>query len=461
MVPTEHWLAFVWQEQRIARELETAQGAPLRVIYRGVWTHRHGPDFADASLDLAGTLLSGDVELHVRSSDWYAHRHHEDPAYDRVVLHVVWHDDLGQPVSRRDGRPIPTVELARFVDRSLDPTVLPLGRPLGALGFAHCAPELAASEPHTLHALFEDAGDHRLRHKVAQVQSLLGAAPPGQVLYWLFADALGYHRNREGMRMVAEHLPSEYLEATVLLAEPTDRFPLAAALLLGVAGFLPVLPQERNLAPLDRGSWHRIEALWSDIGRGFPTPRIRWRTAGARPANHPLRRLLSLATLVAASPQGLLTTLVQRVTADRPRSALTEWLRSPPLPLGRDRTHDVLVNVVVPFALAYGESIGEETLVEAASHLWRTLPAGRGNAITRATLEQVCGPTGLALRSARAEQGLLHLYRTGCQPRRCYECPVAHLVLARPSVPELTGHRPTAPHASSPPGDGDDPHRSR
>jgi len=73
----------------------------------------------------------------------------------------------------------------------------------------------------------------------------------------------------------------------------------------------------------------------------------------------------------------------------------------------------------------------DEALYEAGLQLWHTLPSGRGNAITRATLEQICGANQLTIRTARAEQGLLHLYQTGCRPRRCHECPIAHLVLAR------------------------------
>ncbi|MFN3337690.1 MAG: DUF2851 family protein, partial [Thermomicrobium sp.] len=220
MAPNETTLAYLWQEQALTTDLRTVDGRRLRVIYRGVWTHRRGPDFAGALLDLDGKLVSGDVELHVRASDWYAHGHHEDPAYDCVVLHVVWEDDLHHAVRRRNGTRVPTLEIARFLARPPDQVLLTSLRPLGALGFAHCAPEIAAAQPEILHRLLENAGDNRLREKVVRIQARLSGESPAQTLFWLLADALGYHQNREGMRAIAEALPLTHLEARLYALAP-------------------------------------------------------------------------------------------------------------------------------------------------------------------------------------------------------------------------------------------------
>jgi len=438
--PNEQQLARLWQEQWLRRELETSDGKPLRVVFRGIWTHRRGPDFADALLDLAGTLLAGDIELHVRASDWYTHGHHDDPAYERVILHVVWQDDLARPVTRRDGRSIPTLELTRFVAVPAEIGSLPPGRPLGAIGFQHCAPAIAAHEPDRLRALLEEAGDRRLRDKVARVHARLALEAPGQTLYWLLADALGYHRNRDGMRAVAENLPLHVLEAALPAVPPEERFPYAAAMLLGTAGFLPLSDRERAIAALDHHQWEAIERAWAGVRGASSAPTPQWVISGTRPANHPLRRLLSLAALLVAAEHGVVAELCTRLQARRPSAAFSDWLTRGPVPVGRERTHEILVNVIVPFALAYGEALSDESLQEAAIRLWCALPAGRGNALTRATLEQICGPHELPIRTARAEQGLLQLYWNGCKPRRCHECPVAHLVLA----PEETGPPPRA-----------------
>jgi hypothetical protein len=83
--------------------LTTTGGERLEIIDTGRINHGGGPDFEHAGVRIGGLLLHGSVEIHLRSSDWYRHGHHKDPAYNRVVLHTVLEDDLGYGVERQDG----------------------------------------------------------------------------------------------------------------------------------------------------------------------------------------------------------------------------------------------------------------------------------------------------------------------------------------------------------------------
>jgi hypothetical protein len=65
-----------------------------------------GPDFFQAHIHIDNTLWVGNVEIHLRSSDWFAHKHEQDTNYDNVILHVVWEDDL--PVYDAAQQPMPT-----------------------------------------------------------------------------------------------------------------------------------------------------------------------------------------------------------------------------------------------------------------------------------------------------------------------------------------------------------------
>ena len=97
------------------RDLFTEDDGPVRIIYPGRLNDDRGADLRDAVITTENGPLTGDIEVHVRSSGWWAHGHHEDPVYNRVVLHVVFWHDVVQPVFLQNGRRIPTLVLNRFV----------------------------------------------------------------------------------------------------------------------------------------------------------------------------------------------------------------------------------------------------------------------------------------------------------------------------------------------------------
>src|SRR5579859_935599 len=111
----ESFLHYLWQFQYFNKnELQSSDGEPISVVKVGHLNANAGPDFADAKISVGGIDWVGTVEIHIRSSDWHAHRHERDAAYENVVLHVVWEND--KPVFRNDGTPIPTLELKHRVD---------------------------------------------------------------------------------------------------------------------------------------------------------------------------------------------------------------------------------------------------------------------------------------------------------------------------------------------------------
>lgn len=96
---TENQVAQIWQQNLMDNaELITEDGKPIEIIYPGRLNNEQGADFRDAVIVVNKELIRGDVEIHVRSGDWWNHKHHLDPVYNRVVLHVVmWHNDNKVP----------------------------------------------------------------------------------------------------------------------------------------------------------------------------------------------------------------------------------------------------------------------------------------------------------------------------------------------------------------------------
>lgn len=114
----EDLLHFIWKYKKLQlTDLVTTNEESVVVINVGLHNHLAGPDFFNSKIDIDGQLWAGNVELHIKSSDWYAHRHEEDVNYDNVILHVVWEDDTS--VFRKDGSEIPTLELKKYIPQEL------------------------------------------------------------------------------------------------------------------------------------------------------------------------------------------------------------------------------------------------------------------------------------------------------------------------------------------------------
>jgi hypothetical protein len=68
--------------------LRTSNNEEVTVANVGQYLELAGPDFL--MLKIGNQMWAGNVEIHLKSSDWYVHHHERDAAYENVILHVVW-----------------------------------------------------------------------------------------------------------------------------------------------------------------------------------------------------------------------------------------------------------------------------------------------------------------------------------------------------------------------------------
>lgn len=114
----EAFLHSLWKYKKLnMNQLKTTRGEELQILQTGLHNETEsGPDFFKAEIHLDGQHWVGNLEIHLRSSDWYAHHHETDPAYDNVILHVVWEDDMS--IFRKNETEIPCLELKSYVSKS-------------------------------------------------------------------------------------------------------------------------------------------------------------------------------------------------------------------------------------------------------------------------------------------------------------------------------------------------------
>lgn len=113
----EDFLHYIWKFKKFnfGRAL-TVKGEPVTLIDPGMANVNSGPDFFNAKLKIGEQLWAGNVEIHINSSHWYEHHHEQDEAYDNVILHVVWEDDM--EIFRKNNTLLPTMELKDLVPPS-------------------------------------------------------------------------------------------------------------------------------------------------------------------------------------------------------------------------------------------------------------------------------------------------------------------------------------------------------
>lgn len=427
--PRELAMSAAWHGA-LARELRTLDGRRVNVIFHGHWSHGFGPDFSDAMIEIEGEgLVSGAVEIHGRSSEWTAHGHHLDPRYNTVILHVVSRIDSAE-TRRIDGKIVPVVTLGIPDDVliSIDSRLPEIWTELGG---EVCAEDLASREPERLRAAIGCLGDQRLDSRVRQFEGELSLAPVGDIALKGIFDAFGYSENRAPMRAVAERLiRARIRDRWAVEAPDPQRSSRRAAMVLGSAGFLPMSPVDTHISGLSPQQLTDIERAWfmmmSTAGE-TPVPATDWTSARTRPANHPVARLMCASALMDRTDGDPFSVSLEHVSM---RSNIPEEIRrlsnAPDRPaLGQARAVGLTANVILPLALAFARHIADPELEDAASDAWSRLPVAEWSRPARRARYQVAGDSRLDRLGERGIQGLIHLDRQLCTPRRCYECPIA------------------------------------
>ncbi len=381
----------------IGLPLCTTNGERLSILYPGRSGGGAGPDFRDAVIRLGDSrTLCGDVELHLRGGDWRTHGHADDPRYRRVILHVVFANDL-LPTRLPDGSIVPVLALADVVA----PPTLPLRADAGQWP---CQQAATCLEEPDLLALLAQAGEARYLEKASAFQAQFAALADlaawaesadqpawnaeSRLLFVALAEGLGFGREREAFRALGEQL----VALVPTLGSPVD---LADALLA-------------RLAPPARLQRQRLAALI--------TLAVRWRERGPWPEVWALLSRPDLDDARDAILRALTISGERYQTSDRQSAAPAESLSA-------GRAAILVWNVVLPFAYAWALHHADEALAERARSLALEFPGLPSNQITRAMQQQLLLPKHPRL--ALAQQGLQHVHKHWCREKRCAACPCA------------------------------------
>lgn len=424
----EDLLHHLWKFRNFRSQVHySSTGQRVEVIHPGIHNHDSGPDFFNARIRLDNIVWAGNVELHVRSSDWVAHGHCGDRSYDNVILHVVYDDD--KPDKLMDAA-FSTVE----IKKNIDPWVIEKYDSLVEhQSFVPCATVLNSGIVDSMltNNYLERLFVEKLEHKCNLIMGLLSASNGNweRTFYQVVARSFGLGSNRLPFEMLSRSIP---LSLTIRDMQSIDQ---VEALLFGQAGFLSgTLADQYAL---------RLQGHYDKIRSAFQLHAISehlWKFSRLRPGNFPTLRIAQLAAFLYQDQIRF-----RHIMQTKDLRCLTEWFRveasdywaghskfgrssvGRSTRLGDTAISSIMINAVLPTMFAYGKVMRQSELTERSIELMRDL-CGETNKIVSNWQK-----LGFSNDSALESQALLHLKEEYCDHKKCLSCTIGTAILEQSS----------------------------
>lgn len=418
----EDLLHYTWKHRIFPlNELFTTEGESLEIIDTGQHNRDAGPDFFNAKIRIDGTLWVGNVEVHLKSSDWYAHRHHTDKSYNNVILHVVGKDDK-EPVTE-NGRilpqfilPCPETVLKRYA--YLKQTSL----------FPPCIPFISDTDLPKIRLWINSLAVERLEQKTEEVRLRWEEQKRNwdESFFITLARNFGFGINGDAFEYWAKYLPFGALR------KHRDNLTCIEAIFFGYAGLLEQETDDKYHAELRQ----EFAFMKRKFELELPEEAPRWMFARLRPGNFPTVRIAQLARLIHNN-----YSIFSRAMEEKSLKALKKlfktgtsayWKRhynfgkESPLRTRQpsERTLElIIINTVVPFLYAYGRHTANEEMCERAMDLLEKLKA-ENNHITRRWEKY-----GISVKTATGSQALIQLEKQYCMKKECLRCSIGYELL--------------------------------
>ena len=417
---TEEFLHYIWKFKNFSfKDIKSTSGENIRILKSGEHNTNAGPDFLNAQVNIGKVRWAGSVEIHTKTSLWNNHGHDTDKAYDNVILHVVYEDDLNGESK------IPVLELKGLISES---TISGYDTLLKSRTYIHCEEQFEKADSLTISSWIERMTVERLESRLSAIEAKLKAGNNDwrEVFYQYLGRNFGFKTNGSAFERLAETLPQK------ILAKHRNNLTQIEALLYGQAGFL-----ENNFEE----EYPRIlKKEFSFLRKKYsltPIEFTRWKFLRMRPDNFPTIRISQFARL-AYDSENLFSKILE-LKKPRDISKLLEASASEywnthytfdkisktdnEKKLGKASIDNILINTVAPMMYAYGHLRGEQKFKDNALHLLELTKPER-NAISN-KLEGM----GFDNKNAFDSQGLLQLKKEYCEQKRCLSCSIGVKIL--------------------------------
>lgn len=415
----EELLAFYWKHQRFREaNLCSTDGEPIQVLYPGLPNKDAGPDFLHARIRIGDTLWAGNVEIHIKASDWRKHGHQSDPVYDTVILHLVYEKD------EELGLNCAELELRHFIDTQSLEVFRNWQNSVDAIpcsGLLAARPE--AMTPFWLDRMLVERLEDKAR-RINRVLEECHGSWEAAFFLWM-AHYFGLRVNVLPFECMARITPWS------LVQKYRTRRNSLEALFFGQAGFLEGRAEDGY-----QYSMQQEYRLMQKMHNLDPQQASLWKFLRLRPSNFPGIRISQFAALF-FSRERLLSSLLECEEVRSMEKILSVnageyWAghthfgrpgRTIPLRLGKETSELLLANAVLPFLFVYAHEQYLPDKKEQLLDMYHQLGSENNRVIRR------WQSMGMKTATLGESQALMHLYTHYCEKKNCLHCEVGQRLL--------------------------------
>jgi hypothetical protein len=427
----EDFLHHVWKYQKFmsAGHLKTNQGENLQILSVGRHNQdQSGPDFFNAKIKIGEQVWAGNIEIHIKSSDWYAHQHENDPAYDSVILHVIWEDDV--EIYRANQTIIPSLSLKHLIDESV------YERYNNLLSIKskqiNCEKQFKDFDDFVLHNWLERLYIERLEEKSKLILNLLDQSKNNweQVLFIMLCKNFGLNKNGQAFLKTAQSIDYK------LIVKHHTSIQDLEALFLGQSNLLDIESEEQYITDLKKR--YKYFKHKYQLKPSPETPQF----FRLRPDNFPTLRMAELASVYHKHPQ-----LFQKIIRSKTKveiynlfnTSLTEFWdvhysltkksKAKTKTLNKSFINLLIINTIVPIQFCYYKQTNASHNFEVLFELMQSIKAEENSKVN--VFENLRTGTN---KNAMVSQALLELKTKYCDKNYCLKCHLGKRILNQSSV---------------------------
>ena len=415
----EEFIYYLWENRLLHLDLKTTDNEEITILSVGIRNHDSGADFVNARIKIGDALWAGQVEIHVRASDWFKHNHHNDANYDSVILHVVYENDT-------DSLKIPTLEIKDKFDLSI---FHKYNWFFGSRNWIPCGEFVGGVQNFTLISWLDRMLVEHLEDECKDLDFKLknNQYDWEQAFYQRLMRYFGLKVNNDSFEYLSRILPLN------LLLRHRDNDIYIESMMFGCAGFLERDFEEDYPSLLKRD----FMMLKSKFGLKV-MPLSNWKFLRLRPPNFPTIRIAQLAKIITKNGnmfskirdaddiqeiRDLFDVELNSYWDNHFQFDKTSKVERRKI-LGKTAVDLIIINAIVPMLFYYGHTHSMESYKEKAMSFLEQIEA-EDNLIIRNFQK-----SGIVLQNAFQTQAILYMYKYYCKRRRCLECRI-YSVLSR------------------------------